>query len=80
MTFEIFEMFPPDRESPVAELNVRHGAVVDVPAEVYRENGELKITIFGREGGVAWEYPLAEWVEAVRKAAEALGEVGPSTA
>ena len=51
---EIFEAFPPGRETKVAELNDLHDGLVDVPAEVYRESGELRITIFGRQGGVAW--------------------------
>ena len=74
MKFEIFKSFPPDRESAVAELNVRHDGVVDIPAEIYRESGELKITIFGRKSGLAWEYPLDDWVDAVHKAVEALGD------
>jgi hypothetical protein len=74
LTIEIFKAFPPDRESTVVELNVPHDGVVDVPAEIYRENGERMIAIFGRKGGAAWVYPLDEWVEALHKAAEALGE------
>jgi hypothetical protein len=66
VTFEIFRAFPPDREGAVAELTVRHDGVVDIPAEIYQENGELKITLFEREGGPAWVYPLDEWVEAVQ--------------
>ena len=74
MTFEIFKAFPPDRDSPVAELNVRHEGSVDVPAEVYRENDELRIAIFGREGGVAWNYSLDEWEQAVKRAREVVGD------
>lgn len=74
MTFEISKVFPPDRESAVAELNVRHDGVVDIPADVYREDGQLKISIFGREGGVAWEYPLDDWVGAIQRAVEVLGD------
>lgn len=74
MTFEIFKAFPPDRDGPVAEINVRHEGLVDVPAEVYRENGELRIAIFGREGGVAWNYSLDEWVQAVQRAVEVVGD------
>jgi len=74
VTIEIFKAFPPDRESTVVELNVRHDGAVDVPAEIYRENGERMIAIFGREGGAAWVYPLDEWVAALHKAAEALGD------
>lgn len=74
MTIEIFKGFPPDRESPVVELNVCHDGVVDVPAELYREGGVRMIAIFGREGGAAWVYRLDEWVEALHKASEVLGE------
>lgn len=73
MTFEIFKAFPPDRQTAVAELNVRHDGFVDIPAEVYRDQGELRITLFGREGGVAWQYPLNEWLEAIKQAIEVLG-------
>lgn len=74
MTFEISKVFPPDRESAVAELNVRHDGGVDIPADVYRENGELRISIFGREGRVAWEYPLDDWLRAIERAVEVLGD------
>ncbi len=74
MAFEIFKAFPPDREGPVAELNVRHDGLVDIPVEIRREKGELRIAIFARKSGVAWDYPLAEFLEAVQKAVESLGE------
>ena len=74
MIFEISKGFPPDRESPIAELCVRHDGVVDIPAEVYRENGELTISIFGRKDGVALEYPLHDWLDAIQRAVEVLGE------
>ena len=73
MAFEIFKVFPPDRDSPAAELNVRHDGIVDIPAEVSRSNGVLTLTIFQPEGGVAWTYPLDEWTEAVQHAVDALG-------
>jgi hypothetical protein len=74
MRFEIFKAFPPNRESAVVELNVRHDGQVDIPAEIYREDGELRITLFQREGGAAWQYPLNEWVAGIAKAIEALGD------
>jgi hypothetical protein len=73
VAFEISKVFPPDRESAVVQLTVRHPGAVDIPAEVNRENGELRIAIFGRKDGVAWECPLDEWLEAVRRAVEVLG-------
>lgn len=72
VVFEILKAYPPDRDGVVAELTVRHGGLIDIPAEIYREDGELKITLFGRETGPAWTYPLSEWVAAVNQAAEAL--------
>jgi len=74
VTFEIFKAFPPDRESAVAELNVRHGGFVDIPAEIYWDEGELRITLFSPKGGAAWEYPLRELLEAIQKGVEALGD------
>ena len=74
MTFEISKGFPPSRESAIAELCVRHDGVVDIPAEVYREDGQVKISIFGREGGLVWKYSVDDWVGAIRRAVEVLGD------
>lgn len=74
MTFEISKGFPPDRESPIAELCIRHDGEVDIPAEISRENGELRIFLFGRQGGVAWDYPLEDWLRAIQRAVEVLEE------
>jgi hypothetical protein len=73
MTFEIFKAFPPDRDSAIVEVIFRHDGGVDVPAEVYREDGELRIAIFGRQGGVPSEYPLEAWIQAIQRAIEVLG-------
>jgi len=73
MTFEIFKAFPPNRETAVAELHVRQDGVIEVPAEVYRSEGQLRIVLFGREGGAAWEYPLSDWMGALERAVDALG-------
>jgi hypothetical protein len=72
MTFELFKAFPPDRESPVVELNVRHEDVVEIPAEIRRENGEFRIILFARQGGAAWDYPVDELIKAVERAVEIL--------
>lgn len=74
MTLEIFKGYPPDSEFPIAEICHRHDGVVDIPAEVRRENGQLRITIFGHGDGVGFDYLLDDWVAALNKAAEALGE------
>jgi len=74
MTLEIFKAFPPDSEGPVAQISFRHDGIVDIPAEIRREHGELRITIFAREGGVAWEYPFADFLAILHKGVEALGD------
>ncbi len=74
MEFDIFKAYPPDRDAVVAEVVHRHDGFVDISAEVSHVNGELTITIFGREGGPSWEYPLADWMGAVERAVEALGD------
>ncbi len=72
MTLEISKGYPPDNEFPIAEISdVRNGGE-DNPAVVDRESGELRIKIYERAGGVAWEYPLEEWIEALQKAAKTL--------
>lgn len=73
MAFDIFKGFPPDRESAVADIYDRHDGAADVPAQVFRENGELRISLFERKGGVAWEYPLNDWVAAIERAVQVLG-------
>jgi len=52
----------------VAEFHVSHDGFVDVPAEVYEDGGKLMIAIYSREGGNPWEFPLADFVEAIGQA------------
>ena len=53
--------FPPERESRVIELYLEHdGGGLDIPVHLYREQGEVVITIFGREGDKAWVWRLDE--------------------
>lgn len=68
MTIEIGATSPPHRETGVAEFHVRHDGFIDVPAEVYCENGVLMIGLYAREAGIQWEYSLAEFVEAIGRA------------
>jgi hypothetical protein len=74
VTLQVSKGYPPDHEFPIAEISdVRDGGEEN-PAVVDRENGELRITIYERSGGVAWQYPLDDWIEAVQKAAKVLDE------
>ena len=73
MRFEIFEAYPPDRDGAVAELHFPSGRGIGVPIHVFREQGEVKVVIFAPEGGVAWEFRLAELLDGLQRAAEVFG-------
>lgn len=73
MPIHVGEASPPHREKMVAEFHVAHNDVIDVPAEVYEDDGKLMIAIYSREGGHPWEFPLADFIEAIGKAIAVLG-------
>jgi hypothetical protein len=70
--FDIFIAYPLDRDGRVAELNVRHDGVVDIPAEVYRDGDQTMVTLFSRREGPAWTYPVADFVAAIHAAVSAI--------
>jgi hypothetical protein len=70
--FQIFIAYPPDRDGRVVELNDRHDGTVDIPAEIYRDQGQTMITLFSRTDGPAWTYPLADFVAGIEAAVAAL--------
>ena len=78
VVFDIFVAYPPYRDGRVAQLTVTHDALVDIPAEVYREGDETMIALFGRSEGVAWEYALHDFLRALDAAVAALD--GPALA
>lgn len=67
MTIHVGEAGPPHREQAVAEFHVAHDGLVDIPAELFSEDGKLMIALYGRTGGVAWEYPLSDFLAAIGK-------------
>lgn len=69
---DVFVAYPPHREDRVAELQVVHESVVDIPAELYLQSGELMIAIYSRSDGIAWEYPVSDFVSAIEAASVAL--------
>lgn len=73
MTIQVGEASPPHRESVVAEFHVRQGDDVDIPAEIYRSEGRLMIALYAREGGISWEFSVAEFIEATGKGISILG-------
>jgi hypothetical protein len=79
MTFRIFVVYPPDREGRVAQLTVEHEDMVDIPAELSREDGELTISLFSRSDGVAWEYRLSEFLAAIDAGVAALERPSPES-
>jgi len=70
--FEIFKAFPPDDEEPVAQLHHSRDGRVDIPAEIHLANGELRITLFSRDAGPAWDYSVAEFSDAITRAIRAM--------
>jgi hypothetical protein len=57
----------------VAEFNVVHNGSVEIPAEVYESDGKLKMTIYSREGGIAWEYDVSDFIQALGHAIAVVG-------
>jgi hypothetical protein len=79
--FEIAYVYPPDQDGRVIELFVKdNGGGVSIPADVFHEHGEVMITIFGREGGRDWTWPVADFVAAINDAVAALKGPPPERA
>lgn len=74
--FQIFVAYPPGREGRVVELSVPRCGGVDIPAEIYREDGQTMITLFSRSDGPAWRYPLSDFLAAVEAATNAIEAPG----
>ena len=73
MAIEVFIGYPPSRESPQAEFCIRHDGFVDIPAVLYRADGELMIEIFSRAGGdPEWTLSLSDFVDAIERGTAAL--------
>lgn len=73
--FGILKGFPPNRPGPIVELwFYNDGVNVGMPAEIYRENGDLKIATFGCSNGV--QYLLREFLDAIQKGVEILDRTG----
>jgi hypothetical protein len=70
---EVGEAGPPHRATAVAEFHVLHDNILEIPAEIFRESGRLMIAIFSREGSISWEFPIADFLEAVQSGIEILG-------
>jgi hypothetical protein len=73
MTIHVGAAGPPHREGVVAEFHVIHDEFVDIPAELFRDDGKLMIAIYARGGGDPWEFPLADFLEAIGKGIGILG-------
>jgi hypothetical protein len=73
MIIQIAETAPPHRDGIVAEFNVVHDGFVEIPAEVYEREGKLRLTIYGREGGVAWDYDVSDFIQALGNAIAVVG-------
>jgi len=70
VNFEIFKSFPPGRDAPVAELHVGYEHSVEIPMQVDRQQGELRVTSLDADGAIAWQLPLEALIVALRRAAD----------
>jgi hypothetical protein len=66
--------YPPDEEWPIAEIHERVEGGVNSPAIVRIEGGERRLVIYARTGEVAWDYPLTDFLDALREAESSLSE------
>lgn len=73
MTINVGIAYPPHREEGVAEFHVMHGNVIDIPAELFRKDGRLMIGLYSKSDGLAWEYPLSDFLAAIASGMEVLG-------
>jgi hypothetical protein len=65
--------YPPHREDGVAEFHVRHDDAIDIPAEIFQQDGRLMIGLYSRTGGLAWEYALSDFLAAIASGMEIVG-------
>lgn len=65
MTIHVGIAYPPHRDEGVAEFHVTHDGTIDVPAEIFRDSGRLMIGLYSRADGLAWEYPLSDFLAAI---------------
>ncbi|CAB4924290.1 unannotated protein [freshwater metagenome] len=65
MTIHVGVAFPPHRQGAIAEFHVAHDGVMDIPAELFRLDGRLMIGLYSRVDGIAWEYPLSDFLAAI---------------
>jgi hypothetical protein len=74
MSIHVGEASPPHREHMVAEFHVAHEGMIDIPAEVFEDDGgRLMIALYSKKGGDPWEFPLADFVQAIGSAMAILG-------
>lgn len=84
MPFRIFKSFPPDGDCPLAEMSVVRPDGAENPFVIFRRDGTFMITVYERNGKVAWEYPLDDLLDGISAATQALdttpwpgNQVGP---
>jgi len=71
MTIDVGVATPPHREEAVAELRIHHeSGGLSIPAEIFREHGKLMIAIYRPNGGIAWEFRIADFLIALGRGVE----------
>ena len=72
MNIHVGIAFPPHRADGVAEFHVAHDGVVEVPAEIFRADGRMMIALYSQTDGIAWEYPLSDFLSAIATGIEVI--------
>jgi len=56
---------PPHRNGTVAEFRSYGESTVSIVAEMFVDNDRMMIGFYSREGGVAWDFELSSFLEAI---------------
>ena len=71
---EVGRASPPHRRRSVAEMHAHTHEGIDVPAEIYREGGRLRIALYSKTEGQTWDYPLGAFISAIGRGVAILEE------
>ncbi len=67
MAIHVSTVYPPYHDARVAQFQVRSGDVINIPAEIFQTDGRVMISLFSPTDGLAWQYPVDEFVAAIEQ-------------
>jgi hypothetical protein len=65
MTIHVGIAYPHPPPGPIAEFHIAHDGVMDIPAELFGLDGRVMIGLYSRGDGIAWEYPVSDFLAAI---------------